>query len=147
MKFMLLASTLASTLLARYNLALWVVAVTSGAAALTSWQEYSDVTRKTERYTRAAFELQNLLSWWKSLSEVEKASKSTIANLIHSGEGIISEERLAWMSTANQQHNAAPAGAKLGAGEQELEHRSVGAALISSLQLVSREKADDAFSA
>ena len=48
-----------------------------------------------------------MLSWWKSLSEVEKASKGTIAQLIHSAEGIISEERLAWMSTANQQTSTA----------------------------------------
>ena len=81
--------------------------VTSGAAALTSWQEYTDVGRKTERYTRAAIELQNLLSWWKSLSEVEKASKGTISQLIHSAESIISEERLAWMSTAHQSPAAA----------------------------------------
>ena len=37
-----------------------------------------------------------------SLSEVEKASKSTISTLIHSAEGIISDERLAWLSTASQ---------------------------------------------
>lgn len=104
-KFLLLGCTLAATLLVRYQLNTWVVAVTSGAAALTSWQEYTDVSRKTERYTRAAFELQNVHSWWKSLSEVEKASKSTIAQLIHQGEGIIAEERLAWMSTANQSHS------------------------------------------
>ena len=59
----------------------------------------TDVARKTERYTRAAFALRNLHSWWKSLSEVEKASKATIAALIHQAESIISEERLAWMST------------------------------------------------
>ena len=39
-----------------------------------------------------------VLSWWKSLSEVEKASKATIAQLIHSAEGIISEERLAYIN-------------------------------------------------
>lgn len=101
-KVILLLCTLAATLLSRYELAVYVVAISSTAAALTSWQEYTDVGRKTERYTRAAFELRNVLSWWKSLSEVEKASKGTIAQLIHSAEGIISEERLAWMSTANQ---------------------------------------------
>ena len=53
--------------------------------------------------------MQNVISWWKSLSEVEKVSKSTIAQLMHSAEGIISEERLAWMSTVNQQSSAAAA--------------------------------------
>ena len=101
-KVLLLLCALASTLLSHYQLAVYVIAITSSAAALTSWQEYTDVSSKTERYTRAAFELQNVLSWWKSLSEVEKANTSIIAQLIHSAEGIISEERLAWMSTANQ---------------------------------------------
>jgi len=101
-KILLLSCALAATLLARYKLAIWVLGITSGSAALTSWQEYTDVSRKVERYTHAAFELQNVLLWWKSLSEVEKASKSTIAQLIHSAEGIISEERLAWVSTAGQ---------------------------------------------
>ena len=113
------ASSCRATLLSRYELAVWVVAVTSGAAALTSWQEYTDVGRKTERYTRAAFELQNLLSWWKSLSEVEKASKSTIAQLIHSAEGIISEERLAWMSTANLLSSDAATADKSKADEEQ----------------------------
>ena len=62
---------------------------------------------------RSVFELQNLLSWWKELGEVERASKQTIAQLIHTAEGIISEERLAWMSTANQ----AAAGEKDGGKE------------------------------
>ena len=53
-----------------------------------------------------------MLSWWKSLSGVEKASKGTIAQLIHSAEGIISEERLAWMSTANQQQSRETANEK-----------------------------------
>ena len=101
-KVLLLLCALASTLLSHYQLAVYVIAITSSAAALTSWQEYTDASSKTERYTRAAFELQNVLSWWKSLSEVEKANTSIIAQLIHSAEGIISEERLAWMSTANQ---------------------------------------------
>ena len=35
-------------------------------------EEYADAARMTERYTRAAMEIQNLLSWWKALTEVEK---------------------------------------------------------------------------
>ena len=44
--------------------------------------------------------MKKLLNWWTSLSEVEKASTETISHLIHSGEAIISDERVAWMSTA-----------------------------------------------
>ena len=33
----------------RYKFAVLVVAVSSGAAAITSWQEFADTARKTER--------------------------------------------------------------------------------------------------
>jgi len=100
-KALLLGCTLGATLLSRYELHAWTIAISSAATVFTSWTEYTDVARKTERYTRAAFDLQNLHSWWKSLSEVEKASKTTIAQLIHTAEQIISEERLGWLSTAS----------------------------------------------
>ena len=71
-------------LLTRYRLSLWVVVITSFAASITSWQEFSDAERKTERYTRAAYGLNNLVAWRHSLSGVEKVSRLTIAELIHS---------------------------------------------------------------
>ena len=42
----------------------WAVVLTTIAAAITSWPEFSDVSRKTERYNRALVELANLLSSW-----------------------------------------------------------------------------------
>jgi hypothetical protein len=103
LRMMLLTSTGLSTMCAHYQLIMPVVIITGFAGAVTSWQEFADVSRKTERYTRAMFQLQNMLSWWKSLSEVERASKEIISQLIHTSEGIISEERVAWVSTASKQ--------------------------------------------
>ena len=60
------------------------------------------MARKSERYTRAVNALENLLSWWASLGDVEQASKATIARLIQSAEGIISEEQVAWTSTGKE---------------------------------------------
>ena len=91
-----------ATLFSRYGQSIAVVVVTSAAGAVTSWQEFADASRKTERYTRAVFRLKNLLSWWKALTEVEKASKTTISKLIHTAESIISDERVAWVSTADK---------------------------------------------
>ena len=42
----------------------WAVVLATIAAAITSWTEFSDVSRKTERYNRALVELSNLLSGW-----------------------------------------------------------------------------------
>eukprot|EP00966_Prymnesium_polylepis_P002194 50440-Prymnesium_polylepis.1 len=99
--FILLFGASASVL-ARYERVSWVAIVTAASSALTSWVEFSSSEQKVERYTRAVTALQKLLGWWDSLAEVQKASKSTISNLVRTSESIISEERLAWTSTANK---------------------------------------------
>eukprot|EP00931_Biecheleriopsis_adriatica_P105153 TRINITY_DN79725_c0_g1_i1.p1 TRINITY_DN79725_c0_g1~~TRINITY_DN79725_c0_g1_i1.p1 ORF type:complete len:938 (+),score=120.38 TRINITY_DN79725_c0_g1_i1:158-2971(+) len=90
-----------ASILAYAKLNDWVVMITSAAGLVTTWNEFSDAARKTERYTRAVSSLKKLLSWWSSLGEVEKANRDTIAHLICASEEIISEERIQWMSTAN----------------------------------------------
>ena len=52
-----------------------VTAISSAATVFTSWTEYTDVARKTERYTRATLQLKKLLTWWGSLREVKMAAK------------------------------------------------------------------------
>jgi len=140
LRLVLLSCAMAATLFSRYQYELWVVVVSSGAAAITSWSEYSDTGRKTERYTRAVFALTNLLSWWSSLSDVEKASTSTISHLILKAEGIISEERLAWLSLSTEKEKEtgkdaikegggddAGRGAYGGGGKGDLAQRGMGA--------------------
>ena len=80
----------------------WAVVVTAAAAAFTSWMEFADIGRKVERYTRAVVDIQNLLSSWKSLSDVERSNPHEIAELVRNGESILSNERIAWVSTANR---------------------------------------------
>ena len=99
--FLVLLAGSASVLSAE-NLTEWALIVTSAAAMITSYMEFSDVARKTERYTRSAVELENLLSYWKSLPDAEKASTSSIDHLVLTGEAIISEELVAWVSTAQK---------------------------------------------
>ena len=55
----------------------WAVVVTAAAAAFTSWMEFADIGRKVERYTRAVVDIQNLLSSWKSLSDVERSNQAS----------------------------------------------------------------------
>lgn len=93
---LLLAFSVASAVLARYGLASVVVVVTSAASLLTSWTEFADLQRKTERHNRAIRALRKLLSWWHSLSEVEKASTEAIAYLVLTAEAAINDERLGW---------------------------------------------------
>jgi len=96
----LLAS--AASAVSAYGLSVWALVIASASAMLTSWTEFADTGRKVERYTRAVVELENLVSRWKSLTEVEKASPVTIYDVVITGESIISNERVAWVSTAQK---------------------------------------------
>ena len=92
----------ASSALSACNEPVWALIVTTAGACLTSWSEFSDVGSKTERYTQAIAELMNLLSYWKSLPEVDRAAVDKIKHLVQRGESILSDERVAWGSTANK---------------------------------------------
>ena len=61
---MLVLSGCVAAVLAYTGDTAWAVVLTTVAAAITSWSEFSDVSRKTERYNRALVELANLRSGW-----------------------------------------------------------------------------------
>ena len=99
LKLLVAVFGIAASVLARYEETLYVVLVTAFGAAITSWSEFSDTQRKTERYTRCVHALRDLLDWWRCLGEVEKASKPNINRLVQATEMIINEEQTAWTST------------------------------------------------
>lgn len=100
LKLLALTVTVGSSILARYAYIRIVVIATAFGSALTSYGEYNDTAKKVERYNRAIAGLENLLTWWESLSRAERASEANIARLVHSGEQCIGDERLAWQSTS-----------------------------------------------
>lgn len=57
---------------------------------------------KVERYSSAVSNLKNLLSWWDSLGEVQKASREMIAQLVQGAELIINQEQFAWSTPKKQ---------------------------------------------
>ena len=61
-----------------------------------------DPTSKIERYNRSIGEIEDLLTWWESLTKVEQSSTASTARLISEGERIIGDERKAWQSTGNK---------------------------------------------
>lgn len=89
---------MAATMLAHYDYESQVAVVMAASAAFTSWSEFSDNVTKVTRYSKSVVNLQKLLSWWDSLSEVQKASRDNISHLIETCEGVIAEERVAWTS-------------------------------------------------
>lgn len=82
--------------------AVTVAAVVVG--TISSWVEFSDYTKKLERYTSATQELKNVLTWWSSLSDVEQASRESITDLVVNTEGAISSEYTAWSSAGKKQN-------------------------------------------
>jgi len=90
------ACAAAGAVLARVQLSYIVPIITSFSGGLTAWMEFRDLERKLERYSDAARSLRSLMTWWDSLSEVEQASPTNVAQLVTSGEGILRGEFGAW---------------------------------------------------
>ena len=99
LRLLIILFGIAASVLARYEQIVIVILVTSGGAAITSWSEFADTQRKTERYTRAVLALRDLIDWWRALTETEKVAKSNVNTLIETAETIINAEQAAWTST------------------------------------------------
>merc|ERR1712193_594328 len=77
----------------------YVALVGSVATAGAAWMEFTDISRKVERYNTTVKNLDKLLIWWNSLRDVEQASKEMGTQLVFQAEGIITGEFQAWQST------------------------------------------------
>jgi len=116
LKMTVLLLGITASVLAHYSLLSWVAISSAAATAIVSWAEFSDSVRKIERYSSTIVDLKGLLSWWKSLNDVQKASKESIETLVRSAEEVISHERTSWMSIAGRKHEVEDEG-----GERESE--------------------------
>lgn len=99
-KLATLLATVAAAILSRYQLMHWVTIVAAFSTAVATLAEFQDATRKLERYSRAIAAMENLLTFWESMSPIEQASRANVSYLFTEGESIIANERLAWISTA-----------------------------------------------
>ena len=102
LKTSLILLSVAASVVSAGGYTTWALLVTITASAFTSWAEFSKHGEKTERYTRAIIEIENLISHWKSLSQFERTTQARISHLILAGEAVISNERLAWRASSAQ---------------------------------------------
>jgi len=102
LRIALLLCTTMSAVLAYLDLSFIVIGVTALSGAVVSWSEFSETARKIERYTGALRGLKNIHSWWNVLTDVEKSGFENITHLVNTSEAIISNERSAWVSTADR---------------------------------------------
>ena len=68
--------------------------------------------------------LEGQLSWWYSLSEVDKASVMQITKLVQTTEQIITAERLAWQITHQERSNDKAGQGSAAGGDSEGGHAS-----------------------
>ena len=80
----------------------WVAVSSAAAAAVTSWMSHDELTRRIERYSNAVRAINDLVWWWKSLDDAERANTAQITRLIETGEAILATERLAWIAAARK---------------------------------------------
>ena len=118
-RLIILLLSMGSSAMAIYRFTPWVVVLTSLAATVTSWGEFSNLSQKITRYNNAILSIKKLLIWWETLSGVERAAVENINRLIEAGEGILNNERVAWQSTAGSKEGAAT---DKGEGEDERDH-------------------------
>ena len=84
------------------NTAHWVAVSSAVAAAVTSWMSHDELSKRIERYSSAVRAINDLIWWWKSLDDAERANTAHITKLIETGESILATERLAWIAAARK---------------------------------------------
>lgn len=81
-----------------------VAIVSAVAAAVTAWVEFHAAADKLQRYNASITQLQNLVTWWQSLSDIERAGSPAITRLVVESEDVLASELRAWGSTSVGQH-------------------------------------------
>lgn len=102
MQIFFMASTSATAVLAAADQTAWTPIVVAISAALASWQEFRGVDMKLERYGAVVATLRNLMLWWQTLPEADKANVRHIERLVGRCEMAASSELAAWLSDAQQ---------------------------------------------
>ena len=92
----------------------WVAVSSAAAAAVTSWMSHDELTRRIERYSNAVRAINDLVWWWKSLDDAERANTAQISRLIENGEAILATERLAWIAAARNPRDDSDTNASAG---------------------------------
>eukprot|EP00802_Teleaulax_amphioxeia_P002218 Tamp_02220.p1 GENE.Tamp_02220~~Tamp_02220.p1 ORF type:complete len:1055 (+),score=171.08 Tamp_02220:1064-4228(+) len=98
---LLLVGTAAAAIIAYLGFSKYVAILTATTAAVTSWLEFHSTSTKISRYSASILSINNLLLWWDSISDVDKASPANVDHLVSMGEGIVNTERHAWLSTGH----------------------------------------------
>ena len=92
----LFVCTATSATLAYLTYPAYVAIVSAVSTAIGSWIAFQGLEERLSRSNSTVRALETLLSWWHSLSDVDKASVLQITELVQTSEQIITAERMAW---------------------------------------------------
>ena len=67
---------------------------------ITAYAEFHGTEKKLMRFSDSINSIDSILLWWRTLTDVEKASMKNIDELIDSCENIFMSERQAWVSSS-----------------------------------------------
>ena len=97
LQWLIWGSGAVGTFLVAVGLELWIALTTSIVTALTTYLEYQQVENRLMSYNQTATDLENVRSWWISLSTEEQADPRNIDKLVGQTETTIHSEHAAWV--------------------------------------------------
>jgi len=80
----------------------WAAIFAALSGALSTWVEFSSLSKKLMRYSSVVMSLSHLLVWWRSLSKPEQRQVDNIDRLVRTTEAIIGDENSAWVSDVHK---------------------------------------------
>lgn len=76
----------------------WAGILAACAITSTAWLEFHGTSKKISRCSTLVTDLQNLKTWWNSLSPEEHSIQANAERLVLVAEGVLADERAAWAS-------------------------------------------------
>jgi hypothetical protein len=96
----LVLGSISGTVLAFMELSKWAAVPTALTAGFAAYSEFHGTEKKLLRYSDSIANLDSILLWWRTLTDVEKASIDNRNKLVSSCEQTFQSERQAWVSTS-----------------------------------------------
>lgn len=82
------------------KLSTWAPIAASVTFVVTSWLEFSGVSKKLSRFSDTIQQIDSICRWWQSLTDVDRANLVNIDELVQELETLFQVERQAWVTTS-----------------------------------------------
>uniref|UniRef100_A0A7S0ECB3 SMODS and SLOG-associating 2TM effector domain-containing protein n=1 Tax=Hanusia phi TaxID=3032 RepID=A0A7S0ECB3_9CRYP len=106
-QLLIILSSATAALLSSFDMPQVAAIVVSFSACVVSWMEFHGTRQKLERYNKSLMNLVNIVTWYESMSAVEKASLENITMLVMQVETAIIGENNSWLSVPSAQKDDA----------------------------------------